>query len=274
MVDKFVLLEATRTFSNQPKPLYYQENRGRFAKFADKIIHVVVNDSPDTSDAWEVQRVQRNCIARGLTHCRPDDWVLVSDLDEIPRATAVENVTREIPIHDNFFSNCLHSALNSRAVKSVFHRRGFRRRLRHNHPFVWKYEQTLHRYFLNCVSTKPAFWHGTRMMRFRDFSCAEEMRYSGYKIVRDGGWHFTWMGGVERILKKVQSISAHREINRPQFTDPDRIKKLIESGRYVFGDSPKLKFVPIDETFPHYVLEHPEVFSSWIRPVENDPGRA
>ena len=27
VVDKFVLVEATRTFTNKPKPLYFQENQ-------------------------------------------------------------------------------------------------------------------------------------------------------------------------------------------------------------------------------------------------------
>ena len=42
VADKFVLVEATRTHSDQPKPLYYAENRERYAAFHDKIIHVVV----------------------------------------------------------------------------------------------------------------------------------------------------------------------------------------------------------------------------------------
>jgi beta-1,4-mannosyl-glycoprotein beta-1,4-N-acetylglucosaminyltransferase len=266
VVDKFVLVEATQTHSNKPKPLYYQENRARFSNFHDKIIHVVVNDLPQSADPWIPENFQRNCIARGLTNCRPDDFILVSDLDEIPRATVVEKMSREIPFHDNFFSNAIHAALNSRPVKAVFHRRGFRRRLRHNHPFVWRFDHTICRYFMNCKSLKPAVIHGTVMMRYRDFSIAEEMRHSGFKRVPDAGWNFTWMGGVERIQTKIRAF-AHQEYNQPHLLDPDRIKRLIESGNYLFDDSNKLKFVPLDETFPRFVLEHPEKFKDWIKPV-------
>ena len=38
-VDKFVLVEATRTQNNKEKKLYYEENKERFAKFKDKVIH-------------------------------------------------------------------------------------------------------------------------------------------------------------------------------------------------------------------------------------------
>ena len=71
VVDRVVLVEATRTHSNLPKPLYYAENRARFAPFADKIIHIVVEDTPDTADAWAIERFQRDCILRGLQNCRP-----------------------------------------------------------------------------------------------------------------------------------------------------------------------------------------------------------
>ena len=266
LVDKFVLVEATRTFTNQPKPLYYWENRERFAAFADRIIHVVVQDLPADTNPWVIERFQRNCIGRGLLNCRPDDWVLVSDLDEIPRAAVVERLSREIPYRDNPFSNAIHKALNSPPVKNIFHRRGFRRRLRRNHPFVWRFQHTIYRYFLNCKSLQPPFSYGTVMLRYRDFSVAEELRHSGYKVIPDAGWNFTWMGGVDRILDKIQSFS-HQEYNQPQFTDPARINELIEKGGYLFGQSDQLKFVPVDATFPRYFLEHPEKYGAWIRPV-------
>lgn len=266
VVDKFVLVEATQTHSNKPKPLYYQENRSKFSAFHDRIIHVVVDDLPVSHDAWVPENFQRNCIARGLTGCRPDDFVLISDLDEIPRATVVKRMTGEIPFHDNWLANAAHAALNSKPVKSVFHRKGFRRRLRKNHPFIWRFEHTLYRYFMNCKSLQPPFSYGTVMLRYRDFSIAEEMRHSGYRTVPDAGWNFTWMGGVDRIIKKIQSF-AHQEANRPEYTDPARIEELIGRGSYLFGDTDKLQFVPVDETFPRYLLDHREKYSHWIKPV-------
>lgn len=84
VVDKFVLVEATQTFTGRPKPLYYAENRERFSRFHEQIIHVIVDDSPKSDNPWTIEHFQRNCIARGLTQCRPDDWIMVSDADEIP----------------------------------------------------------------------------------------------------------------------------------------------------------------------------------------------
>jgi beta-1,4-mannosyl-glycoprotein beta-1,4-N-acetylglucosaminyltransferase len=263
VVDKFVLIEATKTHSNKPKPLYYQENRYMFSEFHDKIIHVIVDDMPDSDDSWLLDNYQRNCIGRGLTHCRPDDWILVSDLDEIPRAEVVEKLCREIPFTDNFFANAVHGALSSKLTQKIFHRKGLRRLLRKNHPFVWRFEQTRYCHFLNCHSSDTGY--GTRMMRFRDFTCAEEMRYSGYKTVKDAGWHFTYMGGVDRIREKIGAY-CHQEFNQPQFTAPELIEERINGGRSVLGrDSEKLEFVPLDESFPRFILEHPEKFEGWVK---------
>lgn len=119
---------------------------------------------------------------------------------------------------------------------------------------------------MNCRVVQPPFGHGTRMLYFRDFSCAEEMRHSGYKIVENGGWHFSFMGGVERISEKFAAY-AHQERNRPQFTDPQVIDELINRGAPLANLDHQLRFVPLDDSFPRCLLEHPEKFSSWIKPV-------
>ena len=41
-VDKFILVESTKTFTGNPKPLYYSLNKDLFSQWKDKIIHIVV----------------------------------------------------------------------------------------------------------------------------------------------------------------------------------------------------------------------------------------
>jgi beta-1,4-mannosyl-glycoprotein beta-1,4-N-acetylglucosaminyltransferase len=89
VVDRFVIVESTRTFTGAEKPLWFWENRSSFAEFAERIVHVVVDDMPDGVDAWARERHQRNCIARGLQSCSDSDYILISDVDEIPRSELV-----------------------------------------------------------------------------------------------------------------------------------------------------------------------------------------
>ena len=44
VVDKFVLVESPRTFSGQPKPLHFKDNRARFAAFSQKIVYIELSD--------------------------------------------------------------------------------------------------------------------------------------------------------------------------------------------------------------------------------------
>jgi beta-1,4-mannosyl-glycoprotein beta-1,4-N-acetylglucosaminyltransferase len=265
VVDKFVLVEAARTFTNQPKPLYFAENRDRFREFEDRIIHVVVADSPDVSDPWAVERFQRNCIARGLTQCRPDDWILISDVDEIPRAAAVERVRREHPFPRGFLVDAV-----QRPLIRLFSAWKFSRgRVRRNHPFILKFQHSNHRHFINCVTVHPPAlvrWPGTRMLFYRDFSSAQEVRHSGYKLVENGGWHFTSMGGAARIVEKIKSFS-HQEFNQPAFLDPHHINAMINQGKALFDQEEELKFTALDDSYPRHLREHPEKFSAWIKAV-------
>lgn len=265
VVDKFVLVEATQTHTNKPKPLYYQENRRLFSAFQDKIIHIVVEDLPQSSDPWIPENFQRNCIARGLIHCQPDDWILVSDLDEIPRAATVRSVSRE----RSFPQGALVDIVLRPAIRFFSAWKFSRGRVRRNHPFVFKFQQSQHRQFINCMTVNPPkliHWYGTRMLYYRDFNSAQEIRHSGYKVVADGGWHFTSMGGAARIVEKIKSF-AHQEFNQSEFLNPNRINDAIQQGKCLFDPSEELKFVPLDASFPRYILEHPEKFSGWIKPI-------
>jgi beta-1,4-mannosyl-glycoprotein beta-1,4-N-acetylglucosaminyltransferase len=265
VVDKFVLVEATQTHTNKPKPLYYQENRARFGSFHDQIIHIVVDDLPQAKNPWTPENFQRNCICRGLTQCRPDDWILISDVDEIPRAETVERVSREYKFPRGFWADLIARPL-IRGFTAWSFSRG---RVRRNHPFILKLQQSSHRHFVNCVTVNPpkmVQWYGTRMLYYRDLISPELARHSGYKVIEKGGWHFTCMGGVKRIQEKIKSF-AHQEFNYEAFLDPNRIHEFMNQGKSLFDASEELKFVRVDDSFPSYMREHPEKFSTWIKPV-------
>ena len=47
VVDKFVLTESPYTVSGNEKPLYYEENKDKFAKWHDKIVHNITEEIPN-----------------------------------------------------------------------------------------------------------------------------------------------------------------------------------------------------------------------------------
>jgi beta-1,4-mannosyl-glycoprotein beta-1,4-N-acetylglucosaminyltransferase len=86
VVDRFLLLEATKTYTGSDKPLYFAENAARFVRFRHKIIHIVVDDLPDHGGHWDRDCYQSLCIyTRGLSRLNlaDDDILVLSDLDEV-----------------------------------------------------------------------------------------------------------------------------------------------------------------------------------------------
>ena len=94
-VDKFIIVEATRSHQNLPKPLYFEENKDKYIKFLDKIIHVVIDSYPEHS-YFSYEAHQRDEIYTKLKGvASDDDIVFISDADEIWNPKVIDTVNLE-----------------------------------------------------------------------------------------------------------------------------------------------------------------------------------
>jgi len=261
-IDKFVLVEATKTHQGKDKTLHFAENKNRFEKFLPKIIHVIVDEYPDYEgkSTWVLEHHQRNMILNGLKDCKPDDVILISDLDEIPNPTKI-------------------SEWKNKSVIKIFRQKTFY-------------------YFLNCINATNADsyrWNGTVMLNYSKLEKPQGLRemsmmmmglfhqksihktywhlwkffnldLKGKKIifVPDGGWHFSFLGGVDAIIKKLEAF-AHNEYNKEEFKDAKSIEAAISRGKDIFGRNFSYKFISMDETFPKYILENKNKFSHLVK---------
>lgn len=258
VVDRFVLVEATRTHSNLEKPLYFEQNKQRFAQFLPKIIHVVVSDFPAVvKDRWILENYQRNAISRGLQDCQPNDVIIVSDIDEIVRPQAILEY-KDYPGIKFFrqrlfyyFLNCECSNLVWDAPKMAFYKdmRG---------------PQWLREY--------PKPWYPRKWQRSLAKRWIELQKFTGKKdiVIDEGGWHFSYLGGIDRILQKISAF-AHSEYDKDEFLQAGNLLRAIENGEDLFGRNNKFRFVPLDASFPRYLLENQERFATLIRPLELHP---
>ncbi len=173
VVDAHVLVEAPVDFRGVPKPLHYAENRERFARWNDKIIYRVAQ-LPDTPDPWQREFASREHILGALSGvAEPDDLMLLSDVDEIPKLSAIETAA---------------------GIRS---------------PMV--FEQRMSVYALEWVYPHP--WCGTISCPFGLVSGVEALRHLRNELPRipDGGWHLSWMGTLEQQSRKI-STTAHTEM--------------------------------------------------------------
>ena len=97
VVDQFIIVEAPTTFSGLPKPLYYEQQKERYAPWHHKIKYFVIDenyseeelrqarDSPNTQGAehWKHEFLQKESIKKALTHLPDNAICFIGDVDEI-----------------------------------------------------------------------------------------------------------------------------------------------------------------------------------------------
>ncbi|MFH1456758.1 MAG: hypothetical protein ABIF17_01435 [Patescibacteria group bacterium] len=229
IVDRFVLVESTRTHTNKPKNLCFAENKEKFSKFLNKIIYILVDDFPDSDDPLDLEIHQRNAIVRGLKDAKSDDVIMISDVDEIPRPKTV------LQIKDN--------------------------------PGIKTLKQNFYYYCLNLLS-KGEWLRGTKVLKYKDLTTPQEIRMCEGIFIDNGGWHFSYLGGAEKVKLKIQSFH-HQEFNKPIYTDLKNIEKRIRKNKDPYERKGyKNKIVPIDETYPKYILNNLDKFKCLIKKQE------
>lgn len=227
-VDKFVLVESRETFRGNIKPLYFEENKHRFEKFLDKIIHVVVEDRLNVPSAWDREDFQRNQIMRGLKQCDDNDVIFISDVDEIIRPSKIIEIVNIL------------STIPEGHLKMVL------------------CNQTLYRYYFNRFDKKDSPWPGSLAIFYKDLRqcCPEYCRKLAQRrlipyVVNNAGWHFTSMGGHSRFVTKLAAFS-HAECDTPANRDANNLYNKIIA----------LPLVPIDNSYPLTIVNNKQKYIS------------
>ena len=242
-VDYFVIAESTVDHQGNPKKLNLDLKK--FNKFNKKIIYIVVDDTPDSikkSNIGEeslVEQHQRNALTRGLKNCRDDDLILLSDADEVPNL-------RKLNMFDK------------KKKYAVF-------------------SQKMFNYKINLLNETENKWKGSRICLKKDLNSPQWLRNLKFKqypfwridkpgnfqIIENGGWHFAYLQSPENISKKIKSFS-HGEFNKEDFVNLKNIKEKILMEKDIFDREISYKKVPIDNSFPKYIVDNQEKLKEWI----------
>jgi beta-1,4-mannosyl-glycoprotein beta-1,4-N-acetylglucosaminyltransferase len=241
VVDIFVIAEATQTHSGIPRELVFPENKERFAPWIEKIRYIPVDFPPGLAE-WDKERYQRDALGAGLVGLEPNDVVLVSDLDEIPRREVVHmDVKRpfsmSFPIHP--------------------------------YRLDWRWDSLEDGYCRCTVSS------GSKLQRRHDGFYAgvheiivptvfPDVRKNEHThLVGEFGWHFTYIGDADQILAKAASIADDWVKGAGS---PESAQAAIDNGTDVFGRGYRTASkVPI-ETLPAHVGENVERFAHILTP--------
>jgi len=269
-VDKFVIVESV--FNHKGEKRKPQFDISKYSKFKDKIIYILKDDIPEgiekiekSDDHKEVYRksilnagkrenLQRNNILDGLKDINQNDWVIISDLDEIPNLEKVnlKNINDRIVL---FQQDMMYYKFNLKLDN-----------------FRWIGSKACKFKFLK----SPQWLRDIKNRKFKWWridALFSKRKYQNLKIINNGGWHFSYLKTPEAIEKKLKSYLHHIDYD----IDPigvNRIKKIVEDKKAIYdlkADQRQSKFnaqnelIKIDNTLlPSYILENMDKFEDWI----------
>lgn len=179
LVDKFVIIEAGETYGGGKKPFNFDP--AKFAKFPIEYIKLDPLYPPcvDRTTGRLREAYQRNLLMPTLARlAKPEDVVIFSDCDEIPRMKAVKDA---LPL--------LQGGIHRLKQRSYYY--NVNTLVDYGHDFASRARAGLWRDVEAC-GTMYAF----RM--YQKGTCP---------AIEDGGWHFSYFGGVGKIKHKVAALS-------------------------------------------------------------------
>ena len=99
-VDYFVISESTKTHQGKSKKINFDINK--FGKFKDKIKLVVAEYDKEilfdhhTGGESPIEQHQRNNLSEGIKDASDDDYIILSDIDEIPNLDKMREIDPKI----------------------------------------------------------------------------------------------------------------------------------------------------------------------------------
>jgi beta-1,4-mannosyl-glycoprotein beta-1,4-N-acetylglucosaminyltransferase len=241
-VDYFVISEANTTHQNNPKPFFLKDNWDKVKKYESKIRHVVIEDMPMSSDTWVNERHQRRELRRALTDLQPDDIVIVSDCDEIPRPSAIEAIKEDTNDYDRYI---LAIPLNY-----------FKLNFMMVHPVVKQNNIA--------VTRGRAF---SEPQKEREFTFHRNLPYhyadNDFCVIEHGGWHFTYFGHNEFAANKLLNFAHAESRNLADNVDVDYMI-TNKVGFLGFNYHERFEYITVDDYFPQTVLNNLEKYKDMI----------
>lgn len=270
-VDQFIIVESKFNHKGEKRELKFDLKN--FKEFENKITYINLDIGPqeiykinqnDTegeksskyiSNSAKRENFQRNQIAKELNNADENDWIIISDIDEIPNLKNID--------------------LKKIKNKLVFFKQDmmyYKFNLKYDN-FVWvgskacKKKDLISPQWLRNIKDRNYPW-----WRFDTYF--SELKYTNIKFIEEGGWHFSYIKTPDLIEKKLRSYLHHREYDLNPI-GIEGIKKMIENKTAIYnlkhdqrslnkiGSGSKLTKVNLD-ILPEYISSNKEKFDEWL----------
>ena len=266
-VDYFVIVESIFTHKGDKRELKF--NHKKFEKFKNKIIYLVLDKEPkglqkiiDTKNdhggyimnALLRENNQRNFISEGLKSANDDDFILISDVDEIPNLEKINfgKVSEKII---QFRQEMFYYKFNLKLPNLIW-----------TGSKGCKKKDLISPQWLRNIKDK-------KYSLFRLDTIFSETKYISIKFIDNGGWHFSNIKSAEEIEYKLKSYLHHREFDINPLNSKE-IENIIEKKQAIYdlkvdkrvnkiGNGSKLENYPINQ-LPLYLQHNKKKYEQWI----------
>jgi beta-1,4-mannosyl-glycoprotein beta-1,4-N-acetylglucosaminyltransferase len=202
VVDRFYIVEGSHTYQGEKRPLAFD-----LARLSEPLRHKVHHSVCDLTevvaggDAWAVEHAQRNALMSVLDEAEDDDFILLSDVDEIPLPSVLARPNlkpaRLCMLNCYFYSDYVCQSKP-----------------------VWKRAALFRKHQV-----------AQSGLSFQNIRVGKMDNRLG--ILPDAGLHLSYLGGVDRIYDKLAKF-AHSELRAFRTFDRAVFEARIREGHDVF----------------------------------------
>ena len=266
-VDYFVIVESKFTHKGDKRELKFDHKK--FEKFKSKIIYLVFDKEPEglfkikdpkndhgsyIMNALLRENSQRDFISEGLKSANDGDFILISDVDEIPN---LENIDL--------------SKYKEKIIQ--FRQEMFYYKFNLKLPnLIWtgtkgcKKKDLISPQWLRNIKDK-------KYPLFRIDTIFSKVKYISVRFIDNGGWHFSNIKSAKEIEYKLKSYLHHREFDINPL-ETEEIENIIKKKQAIYdlrvdkrvnkiGNGSKLENYPTDK-LPLYLQNNKQKYEQWI----------
>ena len=230
VVDYFIVTESVCDHRGKERDLLLSNNIDKFNWASNKLIVNVSEKPTDAQSTWDFEKYQRQCSvldAINILSLKDNDFLLISDIDEIFRP----NIVR---------------AMAKQSGRFVIH-------------------MPMYYYYVNLFVQDWYHPKASSLKTLSDPNDMRTGTENNFHYISNGGWHFSYLGSPEQIQYKLKTF-AHDEFDSEEYTNIENIKNSINSKEdlfHRFGNN-KFKIQKIDSSWPTYILENINKYKEFI----------
>ena len=267
-VDKFIIVESKFSHRGEARSPHFDINN--FKKFKNKIKYILLDNNPENlyeikeNDKLKNEKIiingnlrefyQRNSITKGLSDAEDEDFVLISDLDEIPKLDEVnfDEIKNNLVFFNQIFC-CYKFNLCSK--------------MRWYGSRMIKKKNLITPQWLRDIKDKNyPFW--------RIDTYFSSKKYNNIRFIENGGWHFSYLKDSKGVENKLRSIRHHIEYDLNPLGE-EKISNLIKNRKLIydykadqrtenkFENNETLNILD-EKKLPEYIRKNKNYYKDWL----------